>query len=223
MPPKAFGIKDVDGEKYVHVGFRKDSSGESHEVWIKMDREDRDKPVDTWTGDPTVETAPSTSAPQNEQVVGPAPYGQGRDTSGTVVGADTVVDTEAIRHVRRAVGELEGPVREALARLGTVDIRAGAFYHAFQLRQVVCGEDSGQVATFGAVLKLIAEGLIDLQNGLGALIALYESTEDDATVRAADVQRLMGEAGGDFAGVGAPMGAAPGGGGLPSPPPVTPT
>ncbi|MGW4826376.1 hypothetical protein ACWEOG_02250 [Amycolatopsis japonica] len=146
-----------------------------------------------------------SSAPAAEQVHEtsmPVPAAPPVVRNGTN-GAATTVDVPAMNNFASALEQLEGPLREAISQLRTVDVHPGAFYHANQIRSKVNGTgDTGLKASYLASLDSVLEGVMDIRNGIRTLSQKYQSTEDQNKVTAEDVQQQMKEAQGDFGHVG---------------------
>ncbi|WP_133116369.1 hypothetical protein [Amycolatopsis antarctica] len=138
--------------------------------------------------------------------------------SGSADGGDgqTVVSVEAIRHVANSMTSLEEPLRRAIDDLRGVDIRPGGFYHATAMRTAINGanSDGGLKSELTLTLTSILQGVVDIRDAMETMAARYTSTDQQNTLAATDVQRLMAEAAGEFT-------QASGGSGAAAPPVAT--
>jgi len=90
---------------------------------------------------------------------------------------NTVVSTEAIKMFASNIALFEQPIRTALNGLGEVDIRAGAFYQAFNLASRI--DDEGQLTdSTRIVLTKSLDALVQIREACSRLILEYDTAEE---------------------------------------------
>jgi len=98
--------------------------------------------------------------------------GDGKNGNG-----NTVVSTEAIKMFAKNIELFEQPIRTALNGLNQVDIRAGAFYQAFQLASRI--DDEGQLTdSTRIVLTKSLDALVTIREACTRLATEYDTAEE---------------------------------------------
>lgn len=117
---------------------------------------------------PTPEGMPPTGVSFNT----PKPIGGDHNGNG-----DTVVSTEAIKMFASNISLFEQPIRTALNGLDQVDVRAGAFYQAFQLASRI--DDEGQLTdSTRIVLTKSLDALVKIREACSRLATEYDTAEE---------------------------------------------
>lgn len=164
------------------------------------------------TGSPTPHPAPVPNSGK------PAPYpnptgGQKPPDSFTspdpfkpplVPGGDgtkgTSVDTPSMERFADNMDKLIAPLKDAQARLATVSVAPGSFYHANVMRMQVNGPnaDSGLKKSYVDVLSALITGITDTRDGAKKLSHDYQAGEDGNKITAKKLAEAFANAPGDF-------------------------
>lgn len=123
----------------------------------------------------------------------PVPTGKG-------TGKVTSVDTPSMDLFATNMTLLVDPVKQAIAKLQTVGVQPGAFYHANQMRIKVNGinQDDGLKKAYLSVLNDLTEGLSDISDGMRTLSQKYKSVEDANKMTATELGTAMESSQSDF-------------------------
>jgi hypothetical protein len=113
----------------------------------------------------------------------------------------TVVDVPALQIYASNIGQLIGPVEDALTQLKNLEpVAPGAFYHAYQILTKVDGTNGtgGLVPSYSQVLTDLANGLTDIQNAANQMAAKYKTFDDLNKMQVTDLQNDLNTAESDF-------------------------
>jgi hypothetical protein len=146
--------------------------------------------------DPTTFRPPETrSRPKTEEHI---PVPAVPDSSGR---GRTAVHIPSLNLFADNMEKLAEPVKKAYDRLAQQQmVHPGTFYDAYQLRSAASGAngDGGIQNTYLKILHDLGKGLHDLSTGMRSLSKTYTNTEEQAKMKADDLQKALSPAQGDF-------------------------